>query len=702
MSHSNDTANTTSNAMKPAKADLLFELGTEELPAGPLQRFIDVLAEEVSGGLEKAGIEFGAVEKFATPRRLALLIRQVQTAQPDRDIEKRGPAVQAALDKEGKPSKAAQGFARSVGVSFEELGRLKTDKGEWLAYNVKQQGANTADLLPEILANALQRLPIPKRMRWGDSDAAFSRPVQWLVVLLGNEVVPCTLLEATADRITHGHRFHAPKPIVLTAPADYEAALQSAHVIASFDKRRDKIRGQVEQEGQSLGGAAALSEDLLDEVTGLVEWPMPISGRIPDEFMQLPSELLITTVREHQRYFPIQDASGKLLPYFITIANIDSRDVARVRTGNERVVKPRLQDALFFWNQDRKQPLASRREALAKVIYQRELGSQLDKSDRVAALAESIGYELGYSAEHVARAAALAKCDLLTDLVFEFTELQGTMGRYYALADGEHADIAQAIEDQYRPRFAGDDLPESKPGTALALADKLDTLASNFSIGKKPTGDRDPFGLRRAALGVLRIIVEQKLPLDLRQLVEQACKPFSTKNLVDDLYGFINDRQRAYFVDGDANVPFDIFDAVQSVEPRRPVDFAARVEALKGFASRPEAASLAAAHKRVNNLLKKAEATTDSINSSLLTEPAEKALYEALAKTREPVAKAAANGDYEDALDTLAALREPVDAFFDGVMVMADDEAVKANRLALLQQLRSQFLAIADVGLLKS
>lgn len=691
-----------SDAAMNNTSDLLFELGTEELPAGPLQRFIDTLASEVSGSLKKAGIEFGAVEKFATPRRLALLIRDVQTAQPDRTIEKRGPAVQAALDKEGNPSKAAEGFARSVGVSFNELGRLKTDKGEWLAYSVKQEGAKTAELLPEILTNAVNRLPVPKRMRWGDSDAAFSRPVQWLVVLLGNEVVPCSMLDATADRITHGHRFHSPKPVVLSTPGEYEAALQKAHVIASFDKRRDKIKGQVESEGKTLGGATAMSEDLLDEVTGLVEWPMPISGRIPDEFMQLPSELLITTVREHQRYFPVQDAAGELLPFFITVANIDSRDVARVRSGNERVVKPRLQDALFFWEQDRKQPLEARREGLARVIYQRELGTQLEKSDRVATLAENIGYELGYNSENVARAAKLAKCDLLTDLVFEFTELQGTMGRYYALADGEADDVAQAIEDQYRPRFAGDDLPASQPGTALALADKLDTLASIFSIGKKPTGDRDPFALRRAALGVLRIIVEQNLPLDLRQLVEQACEPFNTADLANDLYGFIKDRQRAYFVDGEANVPFDIFDAVQSVEPRKPVDFAARLEALKGFAKRPEAAALAAGHKRVNNLLKKAGEVDDNVDTKLFSEDAERSLYEALAGTREPVEKAAANGDYADALDTLAALREPVDAFFEGVMVMADDEAVKANRLALLQQLRTQFLSIADVGLLKS
>jgi len=689
--------------------DFLVELGTEELPPLALPELEKAFANGIRAGLSEAALPHGELRSFATPRRLAVLVRELAAVQPAQSIKLKGPPVNAAFDKDGKPTVAATKFAEKCGVDAAALTRVTEGKGEFLYFEGKKAGLTTVSLLPGIVEKSLDALPIPKRMRWGASIAEFVRPVHWLVMLFGAEIVAARILDTDAGNRTRGHRFMAPRELALAQPADYETTLRDAgKVVADFGARRALIREQVAASGKQLGGNALLDEELLDEVAALVEWPSAIAGEFETRFLELPREVLIATLQEHQRYFPVEGAGGKLLPHFITVSNIDSREPAKVRAGNERVVRPRLSDAAFFWSQDRKQPLSARQAGLDAVTFQAKLGSVGDKVRRVATLAGEIALLIDTDRAQAVRAAELAKCDLLSAMVGEFPELQGIMGRYYAAADGEPAGVATAIDEHYLPRGAGGALPGTGAGLAVALADKLDTLAGIFSIGQKPSGTKDPFGLRRAAIGSLRILVEKKLDLDLRAMITRAVQlqPVSNSTVDAELWDYILERLRAYFLDAGnagaiANATTEMFDAVRASNPVSPVDFGARLTALVKFLALPEAASLTAANKRISNILKKAEGGgTGTVDTALLIEPAEKALHEALAGIVADVERTLAKRDYCAALGKLAQLRAPVDGFFDGVMVNADDPNLKRNRLALLAQLRHHFTRIADLSCL--
>jgi glycyl-tRNA synthetase beta chain len=697
--------------------DFLVEIGTEELPPLALDELRQVFAEGIRAGLAEAGIPHGEVHAFATPRRLAVRVRDLESMQPAQSVKLKGPPVGAAFDKTGQPTAAATKFAQKCGVGVDALSRITEGKGEFLYFEGTKQGLATAGLLPGIVQKSLAGLPIPKRMRWGSSAAEFVRPVHWLVLLFGAEVIPARILDTDAGRETRGHRFMAPAALALDTPADYERRLRDeGKVIADFAARRALIREQVSAAAGTLSGEALLDEALLDEVTALVEWPSAVTGSFEARFLELPREVLISTLQQHQRYFAVQNAAGKLLPHFITVSNIESRDPAKVRAGNERVVRPRLSDGAFFWSQDRKAPLADRRAALDAVTFQAKLGSIGDKVRRVSALAGEIALLIDAEKASAVRAAELAKCDLLSAMVGEFPELQGIMGRYYATADGEPAEVCAAIDEHYLPRGAGDSLPATGAGVAVALADKLDTLAGIFAIGQKPSGTKDPFGLRRAAIGVLRILVEKKIDLDLRALVSRACalQPVQGATAANDVWDYIVERLRAYFVDAGAST--EMFDAVRASEPVSPLDFGARLNALVGFLALPEAAALTAANKRIANILRKSTSISPdpalqtaappaTPQAELLREPAEKALADELAEAVPDVERAlarpeAGKRDYKSALTRLAQLRPAVDAFFNGVMVNVEDPALRNNRLALLAQLRGLFTRIADLSCL--
>jgi glycyl-tRNA synthetase beta chain len=684
--------------------DLLIEIGTEELPPKALFDLALAFEKGIGDGLEKAGLPIREMRRFATPRRLAVLIGDLPARQPDRRQERRGPALSAAFA-DGRPTKAAEGFARSCGITVADLQQLETDKGAWLVYVSIEPGAATADLIPGIVETALAGLPIPKRMRWGDRDDEFVRPVHWVVLLFGDEVIPAAIMGVRAGRETRGHRFHHPAPIRLSAPADYARQLvDPGKVIADFDARRDAVRAQAESVAAALRGAAVIKPALLDEVTALVEWPVALAGDFERRFLDVPAEALISTMQDNQRYFPVVDARGHLLPHFITIANLESRDSAQVRAGNERVIRPRFSDAEFFWNQDRKQPLADRQDALKHVIFQQRLGTLADKSNRVAALARFVAGHGRGNPDWAERAARLAKCDLLTQMVQEFPELQGIMGRYYAQHDREAPEVAQAQEEQYLPRFAGDRLPASLTGRALALADRLDTLVGIFAIGQPPSGAKDPFALRRAALGVLRTVIEGELDLDLSVALELAAADFEPALLADRVvhavFEFMMERLRGYYLE--QGVRADTFEAVLECRPTRPLDFDRRVRAVDAFRQLPEAASLAAANKRIRNILKKIEtALPFQVRPDLLVEDAERALAGQLVELSSEVVPLMESGLYGEALNRLARLREPVDAFFDRVLVMADDPALRDNRIALLNELGSLFLRVADFSRLQ-
>ncbi len=685
--------------------DLLIEIGVEELPPKALSSLALAFEQGLREGLEKAGLASGALHPFATPRRLAARIENLPARQADRRLERRGPALSAAFDAAGNPTRAAEGFARSCGVTVAELQRQETDKGVWLVHVSTEPGAATVELIPGLVETALAGLPIPKRMRWGDRDNEFVRPVHWVVLLFGDEVIPATLMGVPAGRETRGHRFHHPQPIRLNSPADYARQLADpGRVIADFAERREAIRAQTEALAAELGGQAVIKPELLDEVTALVEWPVALAGNFDRRFLQVPAEALICTMQDHQRYFPVVDARGWLLPHFITIANLESRDPAQVRAGNERVIRPRFSDAEFFWNQDRKQPLATHLAGLKQVVFQQRLGTLADRSERVAALARYVASHGRGNPDWADRAARLAKCDLLTQMVQEFPELQGIMGRYYALHDGEAPEVAQAQEEQYLPRFAGDRLPATTTGRALALADRLDTLVGIFAIGQAPSGARDPFALRRAALGVLRILIEGELDLSLPALLEQAAAQFEpalrADAAVETVLSFILDRLRGYYLE--QGVRLDTFEAVLECRPARPLDFDRRVRAVGAFRELPEAASLAAANKRIRNILKKVETTLPfAVRLDLLVEDAEQALAACLAELSSEVTPLMETGLYGEALTRLAGLREPVDAFFDQVLVMAEDPALRDNRIALLNELSSLFLRVADFSRLQ-
>jgi len=688
--------------------DFLVEIGTEELPPLALPELERAFADGLRAGLKEAALSHGEVRTFATPRRLAVLVRDLASAQSAQSIRLKGPPVNAAYGKDGAPTPAALKFAEKCGVGVDALKRVTEGKGEFLFFEGTKPGLATPALLPPIVQRSLDALPIPKRMRWGASDAEFVRPVHWLVMLFGGEVVPARILDTEAGRHTRGHRFMGKRtPLPLATPADYSKTLFDDFVMADFAARRERIRERVAEAGENLRGHALIDAELLDEVTALVEWPDAVAGNFEARFLELPREVLISTLQEHQRYFPVETRDGKLLAHFVTVSNIRSLDSAKVQSGNERVVRPRLSDAAFFWSQDRKQPLAERLGALDAVTFQAKLGSIGDKVRRVATLAGEIALLIDSDKLRAVRAAELAKCDLLTSMVGEFPELQGIMGRYYATADGEPAEVAAAIDEHYMPRGAGGALPATGSGTAVALADKLDTLAGIFAIGQKPSGTKDPFGLRRAAIGALRILVEKKIDLDLRALVTRAAalQPVQNAATAGELWDYLVERLRAYFIDGaqagNVAITTEMFDAVRASEPVSPLDFGARLQALGRFLALPEAASLTAANKRISNILKKAEpGTAGSVDTSVLRENAETALHEALAAVVADTDRALAKRDYATALARLATLRPAVDGFFDTVMVNAEDQNLRRNRLALLAALRRQFTRIADLSCL--
>jgi glycyl-tRNA synthetase beta chain len=677
--------------------DFLVELGTEELPPKALKTLSDAFLNGITSGLDAAGIAYTTATPFASPRRLAVLISNIQPQQPDRSIEKRGPATQA-------PEKAVQGFAGSCGVSIDQLEVMETPKGSYYVYRGVEKGQSTAALLPEIISESLHKLPIPKRMRWGSSRTEFVRPVKWLVMLLGDEVVDAEVLGLKAGRKTRGHRFHYNHEIEIMVPADYQQTLlDTGKVIADFAARREIIREQVIREGERIGGTAQIDEDLLDEVTALNEWPVALTGRFEERFLDVPAEALISSMKENQKYFHALDAEGKLMPYFITLANIESKDPQQVIEGNEKVIRPRLADAAFFFDTDKKQPLEARIEKLKSVVFQQQLGTIHEKTQRIEGLAAAIANLIGGNSQYAQRAASLSKCDLMTDMVFEFTELQGLMGYHYALHDGEAEEVAQALDEQYMPRFAGDNLPSTRTGIALAIADRLDTLTGLFGINQPPTGSKDPFALRRAALGVLRIIVEHRLDIDLHELLSIAVAQHkdlpAADGLADRVLDFMLDRFRAWY--DDRGISAETFLAVHALRPTSPLDFDRRIDAVNHFRNLPEAAALASANKRVSNILTKqgGDISTDT-NPSLLHEQAESELCAQLDAIEREITPLFERGEYRTALERLAQLRQSVDNFFDQVMVMADDEALKLNRLALLARLRRLFLGVADISLL--
>ncbi len=678
------------------RLDLLVEIGTEELPPKALPKLSKAFGAELRNGLTQAGITHGDVTLYAAPRRLAVLINEVSTHQPDREEERRGPAVQAAFDDEGNPTKAAQGFARSCGVEVADLEKLETDKGSWLVFRQTVAGRPTAELVPAMAQAALDALPIPKRMRWGDRKEEFVRPVHWVSMLLGEEQIEGEVVGVKAGRHTRGHRFHAPRELYLGEAAAYGPLLESeGRVIADFNDRREAIRAQAMEAGERLGGVAVIDDDLLDEVTALVEWPVAITGGFEEKFLEVPAEALISSMQEHQKYFPVVDGEGRLMPHFITISNIESKDVSQVIAGNERVIRPRLSDAAFFWEQDRKHGLEAHQERLKNMVYQDKLGTLFDKSERVSEVSAHIAARIDGDGEAAARAARLGKCDLLTHMVYEFPELQGTMGRYYAQHAGEAEEVCAALDEQYWPRFSGDKLPESKSGLALALADRLDSLTGIFAVGLKPTGDKDPYALRRAALGVIRILIERDLDLDLLELLEEARKRLPIEaDVAGEVFDYMVDRLRGYYADNGFHA--DLFEAVAARRPTNLVDFDRRIHAARDFMQLPEAESLAAANKRIRNILKQAEEGGDTVDSGLLQEEAEKALAAQVEALADEVNALFDRRDYKQALSRLAGLRDAVDAFFDAVMVMAEDTAVRANRIALLRKMDGLFLRVAD------
>jgi glycyl-tRNA synthetase beta chain len=681
--------------------DLLFEIRTEELPPRTLPALSQALTDAITRGIESANLPHGRIHGFATPRRLAVLIEKLAQHQPDRQVERRGPPLANSFDAEGKPAAAATAFARSCGVPVGELSTLTTDKGAWLQFRGLERGAATATLLGGILQQAVVALPIARRMRWGAHSAEFVRPVHGVVLLHGETVVPVEILGLAADRITVGHRFHSPKPMALKTAKSYESRLRRAKVIADFSKRRSLIRAGVEAAAvRCAPGAQALIDDaLLDEVTALVEWPVPVTGQFEQRFLTLPREVVIATVQDHQRYFAVQQPDGALSRWFVTVSNIESRDPSKVREGNERVVRPRLSDAAFFWEQDLRMSLTEHAAALAGVTFQARLGTYADKTARIAELAELIGRRIGAGAE-VRRAAELCKADLMTAMVGEFPELQGTMGRYYAEAQGLPADLALALEEHYRPRYAGDAIPSTSTGQTVALADKIDTLVGIFAIEQRPTGAKDPFGLRRAALGVLRILLEARLDLDLDEILNAAAaaQPVRRAAAAGEVYDFIAERLRGMLLEQPGTTP-EMLDAVLALRPPSPLDAVARLAALKQFLLLPDASVLAGINKRIANILKKTQVNSaTAVDHAALTEEAERGLHHALVGLQGTVREATQQRRYTESLQALVALRSPVNEFFEHVMVMDENLGLRNNRLALLRDVQGLLGGVADLS----
>lgn len=685
-------------------ADLLVEVGTEELPPKSLKNLMNAFGDGIEKHLSEARLGFDAVEAYASPRRLAVLVRNVARRQEDRTVELKGPPVKIAFDENGNPQPAALAFAKKCGVAVAGLSRETTDKGEWLAFSSIEKGQKASDLLGDVLQRTLSELPIPRRMRWGGSDDEFVRPVHWLILLHGKDVVKTKLFGISSGSRSRGHRFMSSGPIRVSEPAKYLAELQTeGFVLVDFAARRERIVAGVKQAAAEAGGKPVGDGDLYDEVTALTEWPVALTGRFDQEFLGLPREVINATLMNHQRYFPVEDRNGNLLPAFVTVANLESKDPDKVREGNERVIAPRLADAAFFWKTDQETRLEDRRDALGRVVYQQGLGTLADRSNRLADLAKSICTSLNADAKEAVRAAELCKCDLQSGMVGEFPELQGIVGSYYAQADGESNAVSLAISEQYLPRFAGDQLPEGPVGQSLAIADKLDTLAGIFALGKKPSGNRDPFGLRRAALGIVRILVERKLDLDLESLIEKALlaqpvEDLDAKELSGELYAFIIDRMRSWYIDR-RSVTAEMFEAVRARRPSSLLDFDQRLVAVSAFVRLDSAESLAAANKRIANILRKsATGKKHKLDPAKLIDEAELELHSAMRSADDAIGPLMRKRAYTDALARLAELRAPIDRFFDEVMVMTEDKALQKNRLALLSDLRTLFLDIADIS----
>ena len=684
--------------------NFLVEIGTEELPPKALKTLATSFADNVEAELNQAGLSFDKIEWFAAPRRLAVKVLNLATQQPSKEIEKRGPAVSAAFDAEGNPTKAAEGWARGCGITVEQAERIATDKGEWLVHRAKIEGQPTKNLLNDIVANALAKLPIPKPMRWADKTVQFIRPVHTVTMLLGDELIEGEILGVASARTIRGHRFLGEKEFEIQHADQYPQLLrEKGSVVADFNERKAEILAKSQAKATALGGVADIEESLLEEVTSLVEYPNVLAAKFEERFLAVPAEALVYTMKGDQKYFPIYDKDGKLLPHFIFVSNINPEDPTAIIEGNEKVVRPRLTDAEFFFKTDLKQKLVDRLPRLETVLFQQQLGTLKDKTDRIEQLAGEIAKQIGADEAKAKRAGLLSKCDLMTNMVFEFTDTQGVMGMHYARHDGEDEEVAVALNEQYMPRFAGDELPKSLVASAVALADKFDTLTGIFGIGQAPKGSADPFALRRAALGALRIIVEKNLPLDLEDLVKKSAALFGDKltnqNVVADVVDFMLGRFRAWYQD--EGIAVDVIQAVLARRPTRPADFDARVRAVSHFRTLDSAEALAAANKRVSNILAKADAAIGEINLTACVEPAEKALAEAVLALRTEVQPLIAQGDYTAVLDKLANLRAPVDSFFDNVMVNAEDPALRQNRLAILNTLQDLFLQVADISVLQ-
>ena len=684
--------------------NFLVEIGTEELPPKALKTLATSFAGNVEAELNQAGLSFDKIEWFAAPRRLAVKVLNLATQQPSKEIEKRGPAVSAAFDAEGKPTKAAEGWARGCGITVDQAERIATDKGEWLVHRAKIEGQPTKNLLNDIVANALAKLPIPKPMRWADKTVQFIRPVHTVTMLLGDELIEGEILGVASARTIRGHRFLGEKEFEIQHADQYPQLLrEKGSVVADFNERKAEILAKSQAKATALGGVADIEESLLEEVTSLVEYPNVLAAKFEERFLAVPAEALVYTMKGDQKYFPIYDKDGKLLPHFIFVSNINPEDPTAIIEGNEKVVRPRLTDAEFFFKTDLKQKLVDRLPRLETVLFQQQLGTLKDKTDRIEQLAGEIAKQIGADEAKAKRAGLLSKCDLMTNMVFEFTDTQGVMGMHYARHDGEDEEVAVALNEQYMPRFAGDELPKSLVASAVALADKFDTLTGIFGIGQAPKGSADPFALRRAALGALRIIVEKNLPLDLEDLVKKSAALFgdklTNKNVVTDVVDFMLGRFRAWYQD--EGIAVDVIQAVLARRPTRPADFDARVRAVSHFRTLDSAEALAAANKRVSNILAKADVAIGEINLTACVEPAEKALAEAVLALRTEVQPLIAQGDYTAVLDKLANLRAPVDSFFDNVMVNAEDPALRQNRLAILNTLQDLFLQVADISVLQ-
>lgn len=685
--------------------NFLAEIGTEELPPKALKKLATAFAENVEAELNQAGLSFDKVEWFAAPRRLAVKVLGLATSQPSKEVEKRGPAVSAAFDAEGKPTKAAEGWAKGCGITVEQAERIATDKGEWLVHRAVIEGQPTKNLLVGMISNALAKLPIPKTMRWGDKTEQFVRPVHTVTLLLGDELIEGEILGIASGTTIRGHRFLGEREFQISHADQYPALLkEKGSVVADFNERKALILAKAQEKATALGGVADIEEDLLDEVTSLVEYPNVLAAKFEERFLAVPAEALVYTMKGDQKYFPIYDKDGKLLPHFIFVSNINPEDPSKIIEGNEKVVRPRLTDAEFFFKTDLKQRLEDQLPRLETVLFQQQLGTLRDKTARIEQLAGEIAKQIGADETKAKRAGLLSKCDLMTNMVFEFTDTQGVMGMHYARHDGEDEEVAVALNEQYMPRFAGDELPKSLVASSVALADKFDTLTGIFGIGQQPKGSADPFALRRAALGALRIIVEKNLPLDLSDLVVTSAKLFGDKltntNVVDEVVDFMLGRFRAWYQD--EGIAVDVIQAVLARRPTRPADFDARVRAVSHFRTLDSAEALAAANKRVSNILAKVEGEISSeIDRTLLVEAEEKALAEQVITLQTELAPLFEKGEYQTALDRLAGLREVVDNFFDKVMVNAEDPKLRQNRQAILNNLRNLFLQVADISLLQ-